>query len=179
MVDETEREIYEYGFMCSLEIGIFALSCLFVTIFLRMYVNGIIFFIIFSPLRSYAGGLHLESYRSCLVLSCLTFSVMLLTVRYVQVPGCILAVTLVVLEALVYLMYPVENANRKVDESESGYFKTRLKKFLIFDLVAGLFCLVTDRGDYLLQIVVIFLVVVITMFIGNTEIAKKKLLYRR
>lgn len=167
VVNETEREIYEYGFLCSLEVGIFVLFCLIVSISLRMYVNGILFFIIFSPIRSYAGGLHLKKYRSCFALSCLTFSVVLLIVKYVQVTEFILAEILIVLEALVYLMYPVENANRKVDESEDRYFKARLKKFLVFDLAAGLFCIVADKGDYLLQIVVIFLVIVITMLIGK------------
>lgn len=173
MVDESDREIYEYGFMISLEVGIFMFFCLFVTVCLRMYANGILFFAIFAPLRSYAGGLHLKRYRSCFVLSCLTFSAVLLIVKYVHMPDCILVAALVVLEILVYLAYPVENTNRKVDESENRYFKARLGKFLVFDLVAGLFCVVAGRGDYLLQIVVIFLAVVITMFIGKYKNSKE------
>lgn len=167
MVDENDREIYEYGFMCSLEVGIFMLFCLFMTVCLRMYVNGILFFVIFAPLRSYAGGLHLKRYRSCFVLSCLTFSAVLLIVKYVQIPDYVLVVTLIVLEILVYLVYPVENANRKVDESEDRYFKARLGKFLVFDLVLGLGCVAAGKGAYLLQMVVIFFAVVITMLIGK------------
>ncbi len=167
MVDENDREIYEYGFMLSLEVGIFTLFCLLVTVCLQMYVNGILFFVVFAPLRSYAGGLHLKRYRSCFGLSCLTFSAVLAIVKYVHIPNYILAVTLVVLEILVYVVYPVENINRKVDESENSYFKVRLRKFLIFDLIMGMICVVADKDDYLLQIVVIFLAVVITMLIGK------------
>jgi Membrane protein putatively involved in post-translational modification of the autoinducing quorum-sensing peptide len=167
MVDEAEREIYEYGFMYSLEVGCFVLFCLLVSVSLRMYINGILFFIIFSPLRSYAGGLHLKRYGSCFFLSCLTFSAVLLVVKYAQAPKFFLSIILVALETLVYLMYPVENANRKVDKSEDRYFKAKLKKFLVFDLVTGLFFIVVDKEDYLLQIVAIFMVVVITMLIGK------------
>lgn len=167
MVDENDREIYEYGFMLSLEAGIFILFCFLMTVFLRMYVNGILFFVVFAPLRSYAGGLHLKRYQSCFILSCLTFSAVLLITKYVHIPNFILGVTLVALEILVYCIYPVENTNRKVDESEDRYFKERLGKFLVFDLIIGMVCVVAGRSDYLMQIVVIFFVVVITMIIGK------------
>lgn len=167
MVDKNDREIYEYGFTLSLEVSLFFLFCLLVTAHLRMYVNGILFFAVFAPLRSYAGGLHLKRYQSCFVLSCLTFSAVLLIAKYVHVPIYILMVTLVVLEIIVYCMYPVENTNRKVDKSEDKYFKARLRIFLILDTIIGVACAVADRSDFLLQIVVIFLAVDITMFIGK------------
>ena len=60
MVKEEDRELYEYGFMMTIEAGLFVLSSLFVSIYLHMVKEGILFFLIFAPLRSYAGGLHLD-----------------------------------------------------------------------------------------------------------------------
>ncbi|MCM1233204.1 MAG: accessory gene regulator B family protein [Ruminococcus flavefaciens] len=87
--------------------------------------------------------------------------------KYVYAPNYILVVSLVALEIMVYCIYPVENMNRKVDESEDRYFKARLGKFLIFDSIIGMVCVVAGRSDYLLQIVVIFFAVVITMLVGK------------
>lgn len=69
MIEETERNIYEYGFTLTMEVGLFVLVSLFLTLYLHMFVEGVLFFVIFAPLRSYAGGLHLEKYHSCFVLS--------------------------------------------------------------------------------------------------------------
>ncbi len=169
MAEKDDREIYKYGFLLLLEIGIFALFCILIMICLQMYVSGIIFFIVFAPLRTYAGGLHLERYWSCLVLSCLTFLTVMLIGKYIYIPVHFSTMALIVLEILVYLAYPVENINRKVDECENKYFKIRLGRFLGFDFVLGLICVLTDRSDYLLQIVIIFSVVAITMFMGKCK----------
>ncbi len=169
MVKDEDREIYEYGFLLLLELRIFALFCILIMVCLQMYVGGIMFFVVFAPLRVYAGGLHLGRYWQCLVLSCLTFLTVMLIGKYIYIPAYLSAIALIVLEILVYLAYPVENVNRKVDECENRYFKIRLGRFLGFDFVLGLLCVLTDRSDYLLQIVVVFIVVVITMFMGKCK----------
>ena len=78
MVDEADREVYEYGFVITLEGGLFLVASLFIALKLDMVLEGIFFFVIFSPLRSYAGGLHLEKFWICFVLSCLTYITTLL-----------------------------------------------------------------------------------------------------
>ena len=67
MVDEADREVYEYGFVITLEVGLFLVASLFIALKLDMVLEGIFFFVIFSPLRSYAGGLHLEKFWICFV----------------------------------------------------------------------------------------------------------------
>lgn len=62
MVKEEERSIYEYGFVVAMETGLSLIIIFFVAGILHMVVEGILFFIVFIPLRSYAGGLHLEHY---------------------------------------------------------------------------------------------------------------------
>ena len=63
MVDEEDRNMYEYGFVITMEVGLFVIFCLIMTLQLHMIINGILFFIVFVPLRLYSGGLHLEKYQ--------------------------------------------------------------------------------------------------------------------
>ena len=166
MVDEENRNIYEYGFTVTIEVGLFVLFCLLMTLYLHMYMQGILFFIIFAPLRSYAGGLHLEKYHSCFVLSCLTFSGVLLIVRYIQFPIWISFITLFILEIVVYALYPIENINRKVDREEDRYFRKKLKLFLLIDMIIAVACIILNNNGALFLITDTFLVVVITMLMG-------------
>ena len=134
-----------------------------------MFGEGILFFIIFAPLRSYAGGLHLEKYHSCLVLSCLTFSGVLLGVRYIQLPVWISFVALLILETIVYVLYPVENINRRVDKEEDGYFRERLKLFLSIDMTIAVIGVILNNTRTLILITVTFFMVAITMLIGKVK----------
>ena len=167
MIEETERNIYEYGFTLTMEVGLFVLVSLFLTLYLHMFVEGVLFFVIFAPLRSYAGGLHLEKYHSCFVLSCLTFFGILLTSRYIRIPTYFSLIAFFLLEMSVYAFYPVENINREVDKEEDTYFRKKLKLFLIFDMFIVLVCAALKKDRYIIVIVATFLMVVVTMILGK------------
>lgn len=167
MIKEEDRELYEYGFTMTIEVGLFVLSCLFVSLYLHMLMEGILFFLIFAPLRSYAGGLHLDKFHSCFVLSCLTFSGILLIVRYIHIPMLFSFIVLFILEAAVYALYPVENINREVDSEENRFFKKKLKIFLAVDLLLAVICAVLKKECYVFLISMTFFMIVVTMILGK------------
>lgn len=167
MVKEEDRELYEYGFMITIEAGLFILFSLFVLLYLHMIKEGILFFLIFVPLRSYAGGLHLDRFYSCFALSCLTFSGILLIVRCVHIPMLFSLVGLVVLEIAIYALYPVENINREVDSEENSFFKTRLKIFLVIDFVIATICVAFKNECFVFLMAMTFFIIVITMILGK------------
>lgn len=167
MIGENERILYEYGFVLALESGLSLLICFGIACTINMAVEGILFFIIFIPLRSYAGGLHLEHCCSCLILSCLTFSIILLFAAYVECPLNLLVLLFGVMLLGVYVLYPVENINRRVEKVENDFFKKRLKLFLLLDFFLGSTCWIFKLEKYLMVITTTFFMVVITMFLGK------------
>ena len=138
MVDEADREVYEYGFVITLEVGLFLVASLFIALKLDMVLEGIFFFVIFSPLRSYAGGLHLEKFWICFVLSCLTYITTLLVVKNLCLHEFVSLIVLFALEVFVYVLYPVENRNREINEEENKCFKIKLMKYLCLDFFIGI-----------------------------------------
>lgn len=94
-IKEEEREIYEYGFSIAIEVLLCVITCFSISMMLHTFVEGILFFVIFIPLRSYAGGLHLSSYWSCFSLSCLTFFIIMLLGKYLTLPIYIALITFI------------------------------------------------------------------------------------
>lgn len=174
-IKETDRNVYEYGFTITIELSLFVLACLLIMLHLHMFVEGILFFIIFSPLRSYAGGLHLERYHSCLILSCLTFYGILSLVKYFCFPVSFSFIAICFLEIVVYALYPVENANRKVNEEENRYFRKKLKGFLFWDMLISAVCVALKKNSYVFLITVTFLMVAVTMMFGKYKNWKRKI----
>lgn len=174
IVNETDRKIYEYGFVLFSEVGLFVMFCLIATVYLHMYVEGVFFFLVFAPLRSYAGGLHLEKFWSCFILSCLTFSIVLLLIKSIHMPPTALFFLLLLLELAVYGQYPVESPNRTVDQEEDRYFRRKLRRFLWIDFMVGVLCLLTGLDVYLQEMVLIFLIVAVTMLMGKIKNRKSQ-----
>lgn len=128
-IKDEERSIYVYGFQVALEQTVCYVICFLGAIFLKAIPEGIIFFIVFVPLRSYAGGLHLNRYWSCLLLSCITFFSIITLSKYLWFPAYLEMICLIFLEIVILKLYPVENINRNVDIYENAQFKKRLKIF--------------------------------------------------
>lgn len=174
VIENTERNLYKYGFQVSLEMGLCILICSAIAGALGMGMEGILFFIIFIPLRSYAGGLHLDNYWSCLFLSCLTFSVILMICKIWRIEAYVSFFILLLLILFVWILYPVENVNRDVDEKENLYFRKKLRRYLLLDVIISIACMALHKETYLLLCMVTFFMVVVTMLIGKMKNKIKK-----
>ena len=174
MIDEADYDTYKYGFLVAVEKAMFGICCLIFALILGMVIEGILFFTIFIPLRSYAGGLHFEKYGSCFIMSCLIFLAALLTVKFFHIPTYILLPLSILLIFAIYFLYPVENPNRPVDSDEDEYFRKRLKRYIAIDLFIIIILLITKRVDYLLLVVITLLMIMVTMVTGKIKTRNPK-----
>lgn len=168
-IEEEEREIYEYGFSIATEMLLCILVCFSISMILHTFIEGILFFVIFIPLRSYAGGLHLNNYWSCFSLSCLTFFIIMMLGKYLEFPIYIALIIFFLLEIVVYNLYPVENINRIVDADEDKQFKKRLKQFLIMDGTLAIVFAIVGWSKYLQTFMFTLVMIVVTMVVGKCK----------
>lgn len=134
VITEEERAEYVYGFTTALEMCLSLLVSSLIAYKLHTIVEGIFFFVIFIPLRSYAGGLHLDQYYKCLALSCLTFLAVMLISKMFTGNMAYELIAFLILELIIYALYPVENVNRSVDLKENAYFKKSWKSICLLIL---------------------------------------------
>lgn len=164
---EDEWELYKYGFLVALEMGTGFVLALLISIGFHMVPEGLLFFVIFIPLRSYAGGLHMAKYSHCLMLSLLTFSLVLLFSKLADVPAGFVFPAIIVLQVMVYKLYPVENANRDVDEEENAFFHRKLKKFLCLHFVLALAFGLLSLDKYMLVVFATYVLAASTMCVAK------------
>ena len=172
MIEEADHDTYTYGFVRVLETGLSIICSLCIAALLGMIIEGILFFLIFIPLRSYAGGLHLEKYWSCFILSCLNLCTVLLIVKFLHVNIYLSFSLLTFFIFLVYFLYPVENKNRMVKADENEFFKMKLKRYLCLDVILAVFFMIIKKDDYLLMIAATFFMIAVTMVLGSVKYKK-------
>mgnify|MGYP003209758882 FL=1 len=68
-VSEELYAVYQYGFQIGLEMLCCFVACLSIAIYMHMIPEFAIFTGIFMLLRTYAGGVHLNSFGSCFICS--------------------------------------------------------------------------------------------------------------
>ena len=173
LITEENYEIYQYGFVCFLEFSIGILSMLIISISVGMFWEGLFFILIFMPLRSFGGGLHLKKFVNCYITSCLILLGTLLIVKYFSPPNIVSLIIVFVFAVVLLLLGPVDHPNREVDADENKVFvrRTVITVFVCMALAIALFVL--NKKIYLFLEAVVFTFLLVTNFIGKLYNAKE------
>ncbi len=121
VIPESMRSVYQYGMQMALEIGCSVIASIFIISLFHMYVEGLLFFAVFIPFRSYLGGFHMKSYPACFLCSCGVLAGMLLLVKNIE-PGPAVSWAILIVSAAVI----GHKAYRDKKPEEKGYFFTRI-----------------------------------------------------
>ncbi|WAJ24909.1 accessory gene regulator B family protein [Lacrimispora xylanolytica] len=167
VIPKENYDIYLYGFQSFLELFLNFICSVIIAVVLHMEIECLLFFLFFIPLRSFNGGLHLESYYSCLVFSCMTMTTILFLVKYIHLSAPVSFILFLVLLTAIKLTGSYNHPNRPVDEEENQEFvrKTNLTFLLSFLAALGFLMLQWDR--YLLLLALTYLLVFITLVISK------------
>ena len=135
LILEEDRELYQYGFFLLISRGIFFVIAGIAGALVGNLWDSIFFYILFSLLRGYAGGLHADREAVCLFST--TASLFLATKiifclrrsNYVILSCGVL----VVCSALVLLIAPLDSDSKPLGESEMRHYRkvTRLLTLLM------------------------------------------------
>ncbi len=166
VVSSEDYEIYKYGFLTGIEILLSIVTCFIVSMKMYMVYEGVAFLLVFIALRSFVGGLHMNSFVACYGCSVITFFLTLMLIKYYPVSNEACIVTIIVGTLLIWKMNPVENINRLVDEREAKIFSLRIKKILVIISIGTLIVFLLQWKAILNTIMYTLLVVLISMILG-------------
>ena len=164
-ISEDNYDIYVYGFTCFLEIFVFFISCLIIGICLGMFFECIIFLCLFMPLRSYAGGLHLNKFIHCYLFSCLILTAVLLLVKFFSIPDYISLIGCILFPIIIFIIGPINHPNRPVTEEENSIFKRKTTIILVLCIALSIFLYVTKSSSYLFLVFVTFAFLIISSLV--------------
>lgn len=123
--DEDVQDFYRYG----IEIGISSILNIVLVLLLGLIINrvleSIVFLVLFIFIRSFTGGYHADTYFRCNLLMCVTFVITVwvnhMTVN--RIPVTILIGLILLTEMIIFVLGPIENKNKPIDDSKKVILK--------------------------------------------------------
>ncbi len=157
--------VYQYGFQIGLEVLINTLISILIAVFLHMEWETLIFFIVFTLLRSYAGGLHMGTYLACLICSCMSLIGLLFIVKCLNCPRFFSLGMLSVSLILVKVLSPILDINRPVNDDDLLKFAKKLNYSImgIVFLSILLFLLELNRMLFMVSVTTMFMVCILVL----------------
>jgi len=169
MIPEEDYELYCYGFLTGLELLVFLLTSLLLSAYFGKLSECIVFLLVFISIRSFAGGLHLERFISCFLLSCTVLpGTLFLSARLSLQYEWTLLLTVGGLAAIRFIA-PVDNHNRPTDDAEQQYFSRKLNHILLLILAASVMMQLFRLDGYLTLVMVTLQVIMWSMLLGKIK----------
>ncbi len=167
IITEELIEIYQYGFQCFLELSTSTICSIIIALFLGMLPECLFFFLLFIPMRSYGGGLHMKTYFACFIGSCFVLISSLLAVKYLTIPIPISFALYLLAAILILVIGPVDHPNREVDAQENRTFIKRTYLTILISFLLALVFIFIQNTKYLFLQAIVFVFISATSLVGR------------
>lgn len=168
-ISEEDYEIYKYGFQIGTEMLVCMAVCCLIAVRMNMFDKCIILLLLFFSLRSFVGGLHMNSFGACFVCSCAVIFIILYAVKYCSIPPTVSLVISICEIIVLFFLPPVENINRPVDEKERNVFSHRIKRLLLVFSFFAIFLYIVGCANYLNTITYTLAAIIVSMILGKLK----------
>lgn len=137
IIDEEDKDLYQYGVLQGLRIILNVISALIIGLLFGKVLEIILFMTAYIPLRSYAGGFHAKTPSGCYLFSVVMLCLVSIGIREAVLSHTVMYVMVLISVITVFALSPVEDKNKPLDRSETKEFRKKSRiilaaEFLIF-----------------------------------------------
>lgn len=166
-IKKESYEIYCFGFQTAMEMIACIVVSLFIALKMHMVLEYTIFLGIFILVRSYAGGLHLDSFWACFFCSCTVQSVVLLIAKNYQLSRMVSLIIILSMVLAIKIIKPVEHMNRPLEPDAKKYFQKKLNIILGGIFFGSITLFIVGGENYLSLSALTMIIIVASMIIGK------------
>lgn len=164
-----ENELYIFGVNQFLNMLLNILTALFIGILFGETLRIILFMLAYVPLRSYAGGWHSRTPLRCYIFSVIMLIVVSIGMKYLSVAEWIYYVILAVATLIVFVLSPVEDRNKPLDEIEYKVFKKRTMLITAAELTVALLLKLLTLDNLFVAVIYSFFVLSLMLVSGKVK----------
>lgn len=171
VIAEEDIDLYAYGFFSLLSKLLFFLVTAFFGILLKITVESILFYVLFSLLRTYAGGIHADKEWKCL---CFTTTAMFLSVLCIKAltvsnPFLITVTLTFVFSLVIVCASPLETDEKPLRENERRKYKIITIGILVLYLFFLFVFVLIKKWNLYYTIVMVIWMAAVLLIIGITK----------
>ncbi len=165
-ISKESYAVYQYGFQIGLEMLSCLVVCSVIAVYLRMIPEFIALTVFFMLLRSFAGGVHLNSFWKCFICS-VTVQTSVLVLNDLHRFSIRNAWGIIILSSvLIFKLSPVQNINRELDNDEKAHSKKVVMKILSVLLIFSGCCTLINSNKMVSLMAFIVLTILISQCVG-------------
>lgn len=173
IIRAEERDVYRYGVELCISQLIATFLIFGIGALLGYFVETLIYYIIYTFLRLYAGGFHASCYRNCNFIYLAVYIVIIIFIEYLEKNAIVipLFIGLMIANYIIVLLAPIPDINKKLEPQEYIRYGNVVKRLLILDnlLIIFTYVFIPDLRDEILFGIAAICEISILLVIGNMK----------
>lgn len=142
VVEKNKKELVEYGLHQGVFMSINVVTIILISYLFHQSINGILFLVFFSSLRSYAGGYHSSSILRCYFISTLIVIVVNFSFHVGIWTRTLAGIVNIFSVIILVKIAPVDSENRRLETSEIILFRMKTRKILLIESILSLLAII-------------------------------------
>lgn len=176
VINNTEIDLYSYGFFVLLSQVLYFILTVIFGILLGIVFEGIIFYVAFQFIRTSAGGIHASSELKCEVATTVSMFLCLGIVKLCDQYNLkmVMIVLTIVAAVLIFLLCPLDTPEKPLTIKEKKYFRKKSWKILLIILTIICLSLSFKINALIYPCSVSLILEGILLFLGKIKEIRKK-----
>jgi len=173
--EDEKEEVYIYGLELIISTVVGLASILLISCLMFELKSGLIFIIMFVPLRLFTGGYHAATYGKCFIISnCAYLTILVLKyIMWDNTPSGIWIGLLIIASCYIAANAPVINQAQPISEYKQMRSK-RIAKYILITEIAAIAILSVDHKELMCMSVLSICLVAAFMLITNKSLCNQK-----
>lgn len=134
---DDESEIIEFGITVLISKVIFLITIVIVGAFCGELVSVLFFTLLYTPLRSFAGGIHAKTPVRCYFLSLAMLILTALIFKFLKITKLLFYFSIVISAIILILLSPVEDFNKPLDDIEIKIYRRKSLLIWCIETIVG------------------------------------------
>lgn len=174
-ISNNDREIYHYGIQQGLILILNFFTTFIIAIACDELWHSVIFMLTYIPLRRYAGGFHAKTALKCYIYSTISIFAILLIIKFLPLGNIICGFFSLISGVIIFLLSPIEAANKKLDGKEKTVYQLRARVILIILIMLQIVFSLLHCNVVTKCISLALLMLSVLMLVGMVELRANRL----
>lgn len=133
-IEAEDRELYTYGLKQGLILILNIATIFVVGLIFSVFWESVFFLVVYSPLRTFAGGAHARTQTRCYIFSILLIVVVLMLINFIAWTSILILCVALCAGAIIFALAPVEDLNKPLDEIEVEVYRKKTRILLLIEI---------------------------------------------
>lgn len=127
IINDTEEELYTYGFFMLLSRTLYFILTIIFGVILNLVPESVVFYVTFQFIRTNAGGIHASSELKCEVATTVSLLLCLGVVKLCDLYNLkiVIIILTIVAAVLIFLLCPLDTPEKPLNKKEKVYFRKK------------------------------------------------------